>query len=86
MQGVFKMNKIRISNNEENLKYVILYAKKIKKTNFSEKIRKQHNELINSQIEIANNFYQNLAAKKEFNKISKLTGLSLKQSKRIFTK
>ena len=79
------MNKIEMENNKQNEFYIKLYAKKIRESDFSEELVKQHSEFINSQIEIANNFYKNLGKEKEFEKIASLTNLSINQAKRLFS-
>lgn len=71
---------------EERLKYVRLYAKKIRETKFNNKLKNSHARFINSQIEMANVFYKNLILNGEIDKFRKLTGFSENQTKRLIDK
>lgn len=78
------MNQIEKQNKLEREKYVILIANKIRERNFDNDLRKQHNEFINSQLEIAENFYKNLAREKGgIKKVIQATGLSENQVRKI---
>ena len=79
------MNKIQKELKAQREKYVVLIAEEIRKRNFDEKLRKEHNDFINSQLELSENFYKRLAEEKNgVQKVMRATGLDEKQTKRIF--
>ena len=79
------MNKIQKELKAQREKYVVLIAEEIRERNFDEKLRKEHNEFINSQLELSENFYRRLVKKKNgVEKVMKATGLDENQVKRIF--
>ena len=79
------MNKIQKELKAQREKYVVLIAEEIRRRNFDEKLRKEHNDFINSQIELSENFYRRLAEEKNgVQKVMRATGLDEKQTKRIF--
>ena len=79
------MNKIQKELKSQREKYVVLIAEKIRERNFDEKLRKEHNEFINSQLELSENFYRRLAKEKNgVEKVMRATGLDENQVKRIF--
>ena len=79
------MNKIQKELKSQREKYVVLIAEKIRERNFDEKLRKEHNEFINSQLELSENFYRRLAEEKNgVEKVMRATGLDENQVKRIF--
>ena len=79
------MNKIQKELKAQREKYVVLIAEEIRERNFDEKLRKEHNDFINSQLELSENFYRRLVKKKNgVEKVMKATGLDENQVKRIF--
>ena len=79
------MNKIQKELKIQREKYVVLIAEEIRRRNFDEKLRKEHNEFINSQLELSENFYRRLVKEKNgVQKVMRATGLDEKQTKRIF--
>ena len=79
------MNKIQKELKAQREKYVVLTAEEIRRRNFDEKLRKEHNEFINSQLELSENFYKRLVKEKNgVQKVMRATGLDEKQIKRIF--
>ena len=79
------MNKIQKELKVQREKYVVLTAEEIRRRNFDEKLRKEHNDFINSQLELSENFYKRLAREKNgVEKVVKVTGLDENQVKRIF--
>ena len=81
------MNKIQKELKAQREKYVVLIAEEIRERNFDEKLRKEHNEFINSQLELSENFYKRLVKEKNgVQKVMRATGLDEKQSKKNFFK
>lgn len=71
-------------NRKERLNFISFVAKKIRLSNFSDELRKEHANFINSQFEMSEQFYFKLGQKKNgVAKIMKLTGLSENQVKRF---